>query len=76
MKPVESPDGAGSGREIDMGTRITVHPDASIREVIKARSQSGLPVLVAEGSKVLGVIDDDAIYQAITRFGVSKAVSK
>ncbi len=64
MKPAESP--------IDPDTHLTVTPETPIREVIKARHQSGLPVFVMEGQTVLGIIDDDALFQAITAFGTSK----
>ena len=40
---------------------------ASLREVIEARRQTGLPVLLVENDALVGVAGDDEIYDAITR---------
>ena len=61
------------GQEFDVESSITVPPESSIREEIKTRHQNGGPILVTEGRNVLGIIDDDAIYEAIMTFGASEA---
>ena len=37
----------------------------SMRAIIEARQTTGLPVLLAEGSKVIGVVGDEEIYSAL-----------
>jgi hypothetical protein len=36
-----------------------------MRAIIEARQATGLPVLLAEGSKVIGVVSDEEIYSAL-----------
>jgi glycine betaine/proline transport system ATP-binding protein len=45
---------------------VAVMPAAtSMRSIIEARQTTGLPVLLAEGSKVIGVVGDEEIYSAL-----------
>ena len=37
----------------------------SMRSIIEARQTTGLPVLLAEGSKIVGVVGDEEIYSAL-----------
>jgi hypothetical protein len=38
---------------------------APMRQIIEARQATGLPVLLADGSKVIGVVGDEEIYSAL-----------
>jgi glycine betaine/proline transport system ATP-binding protein len=45
---------------------LAVMPAATpMRAIIEARQATGLPVLLAEGSKVIGVVSDEEIYSAL-----------
>ena len=41
-------------------------PDTAITELIRARHLSGLPVLVMEGGRPVGLVDDNSIYAALS----------
>ncbi len=44
-------------------------PDTGMLEIIKQRHESGMPVLLQDNYKIIGVIGDDEIYQGILSHG-------
>jgi glycine betaine/proline transport system ATP-binding protein len=42
-----------------------VAPDAAMRIIIEARRQTGLPVLLADGGKLVGLVGDEEIYSGL-----------
>ena len=54
----------GEARE---GAISSVSPEVSMSVIIELRHKSGLPVLMVEDGKLMGLCDDDAIYGGIMR---------
>jgi glycine betaine/proline transport system ATP-binding protein len=42
-----------------------VAPDAPMRDIIEARRQTGLPVLLAEAGELVGIVGDEEIYTGL-----------
>ena len=46
---------------------VWVEPDLPLEEVIRLRRSSGLPILIAQEERLLGVVGDDEIYAGLLR---------
>jgi glycine betaine/proline transport system ATP-binding protein len=47
------------------GSLAVVAPDAPMRDIIEARRHTGLPVLLADGGELVGMVGDEEIYSGL-----------
>ena len=47
------------------GSLAVISPAASMRDIIEARRQTGLPVLLADGGELVGIVGDEDIYTGL-----------
>ncbi|HKQ95984.1 MAG TPA: choline ABC transporter ATP-binding protein [Aestuariivirgaceae bacterium] len=52
-------------KEVPAGSIAVMPAHSTMRSIIEMRRSSGLPVLLANGSKAVGVVGDDEIYAAL-----------
>jgi glycine betaine/proline transport system ATP-binding protein len=65
-KPVSVfPAGEMNGAKVPALSLAVMPANAPMRRIIEARQATGLPVLLADGSKVIGIVGDEEIYSAL-----------
>jgi glycine betaine/proline transport system ATP-binding protein len=55
------------GQQLEPGQLVLARPEITMREAVELRQTTGLPVLLAEDGRVVGVIGDDELYKGILR---------
>lgn len=58
------PSGA-DGQKVPALSLAVMPAASSMRSIIEARQTTGLPVLLAEGNQIIGVVGDEEIYSAL-----------
>jgi glycine betaine/proline transport system ATP-binding protein len=53
------------GKKVPALSLAVMPAGSSMRSIIEARQTTGLPVLLAEGSQIIGVVGDEEIYSAL-----------
>jgi glycine betaine/proline transport system ATP-binding protein len=54
-----------NGAKVPALSLAVMPANAPMRRIIEARQATGLPVLLADGSKVIGIVGDEEIYSAL-----------
>ncbi|AUI87835.1 choline ABC transporter ATP-binding protein [Vibrio azureus] len=60
---------------IDENTVVLASPDITMREAIELKHRSNLPILLVENDKLVGVLNDNELYQALLGKYRSKQVA-
>ncbi|GEM75788.1 choline ABC transporter ATP-binding protein [Vibrio sagamiensis] len=60
---------------IDENTVVLASPDITMREAIELKQRSNLPILLVENDKLVGVLNDNDLYQALLGKYKSKQVA-
>jgi glycine betaine/proline transport system ATP-binding protein len=55
----------GDLTHIDQSTVVVASPDIGMREAIELKQRSGLPILLVESGRVVGILDDSEFYDAL-----------
>lgn len=55
----------GDLAHIDQSTIVVASPDIGMREAIELKQRSGLPILLVESGRVVGILDDSEFYDAL-----------
>jgi glycine betaine/proline transport system ATP-binding protein len=55
----------GNGEALPHGSLAVMPVATSMRLIIEARRKTGLPVLLSEGERLVGIVGDDEIYSGL-----------
>jgi glycine betaine/proline transport system ATP-binding protein len=64
-RPVSVFPSKADGERVPALSLAVMPAGSSMRSIIEARQTTGLPVLLAEGSQIIGVVGDEEIYSAL-----------
>jgi glycine betaine/proline transport system ATP-binding protein len=63
--PIEVFSSVSDGQKVPALNLAVMPAASSMRSIIEARQTTGLPVLLAEGNQIIGVVGDEEIYSAL-----------